>query len=316
MRAAITIAIALALAILPPWISPDAVNVQMGLLLGLLGLCAGLLVEQYLRYEDLADAVRSSAEEGSRIGSSEIAGELSKLTPLVGVPDACWELIEAVARDWKRIDRHGDVPFFREIRGGFADEFIDRMDKLAAGAITVGIGSPATFRASSLAGLLTYRTVTIGSLDFWTKEFAHDYLQAQRRAIADGLVIDRIFVFFESELATAREVVVAHAKIGVRVSVVIRDLVKRRDLGHLIERGLAEYSGGIKMLVQLEASAGGDDVDNERLSIAPADIARAEESLRVLRHYASKIEKIYGNEILLEIHPPDGPPGPRGPASG
>lgn len=288
--------LSIGLAVVPPWINPDATNVQLGLVVGLLGLCVTFLVEQHIRGDELTVRLHESAEQGALNGARETAATLTELTPVVRAPTACRVLVERVANDWQRIDQHGKVPFFGEIRASLAGEFSARLAELANGAITVAVDSPYTFRDTSLRGVRVHRLISVGSLAFWSEEFGRHYLAEQRRAIKErGVRIERTMVIAEAELPMAGDVAQAQVEAGVDLQLVVRERVKQEHTIYMLDRGIVYYDNGVRMVVELSSTSGGR-VDRERLSTIPAELEVAETGLLVMRRYSHRPADLLGRK--------------------
>jgi hypothetical protein len=284
------IVVSLLLATVPPLIDPKYSYIQVGILVGLAGICVALLVEQALRADQTAATIERELDRSSRNAIEAV----SMLAPLISASGPCQTFVRDVVRQWRRVDQN-DIPIFRDILEHFSHEFVGRLTELAGGSIAVTIDGPNGFRSRSFAGISSYRTISVGSLDFWNTPFGLRYLREQQRCIQEhGLLVDRIIVVDQPDEEQARVVAELQEEAGVRTSIVFRRWVADQHQVHLADQGIVAYSDGRKLLMRPTSTPPRRYADLERLSTVPAELAASEFSISVVRAYARTVAEVYG----------------------
>lgn len=282
------ILISAALAVIPPLIDPKYIYIQVGILIGLVSICLGLLIEQAVRNDE------ASIELDGRLRAhvDETIDALGQLSPIASASQECREYVNQVINSWMQIDQRDDLAVFSSIRRTKAQELSSFLTDLANGSITVSIDGPFSVRARQFDDVASYRAVSMGPLEFWTTNFGRNYLETQRESIQmNGLVVERIFVLDDNQIAAAEPVVRAQVAAGVQVWVLPRSSVPNIHREHVVDQGVLIFKNGDKLLMQPLAGGYQMRADRERLSINSRDLIAAEFSLSILQRHAIKLEE-------------------------
>ncbi|WP_069161819.1 hypothetical protein [Nocardia altamirensis] len=280
------ILLSLALAVVPPLVDKSK-TLQGAIIVGLLGVCIGLLIEQVLRLEQTAGDVRTELHNQA----DQVSVAVREISPVVSAPPPCKQFVLDYVSAYQAIDQHGAVQVFEDMRRSKAEELLASLRELANGAITVSVDGPYSVRARSLDDVQAYRAMSMGPFGFWKAAFGQRFLEIQRSAIARlGLAVERIFVFDSSDdLAILEDIVRTHVAAGVEVWVVSRAWVPQHHRVHVIDLGMLSFRNGTKLLFEPRGSQYRQSATTERLSVVPSEIRAAEFSLELIRSDAVRI---------------------------
>jgi hypothetical protein len=276
---------------------------QVALVAVLAGTAVGLLVDQYVRFDDIREDVRSA----STSGTAEILGALARANPIMRATHNCQVFAAGLAADWKRIEETKGQ-FYREILEALQHEFADKVHDLAEGRIDIDADCAYSFRRQPLEQFRTMCMVHAKDLTYWNTTPGTRYLAHQRAAIAAGeLTVERIFVISKADLETARPIIERHLDAQIKVSIVQREEVVGHDRSHLIDQGVIIDDDGRKILIRPKVDADSDREQLETVSDKPGDVATAESSIAILRtNYAHDVSVIYPDRPVLHVaRPPD-----------
>jgi hypothetical protein len=282
----IGLAIALAVAIIPPFIDPKHEFIEVGILIGLATICVGLLVEQRLRDEHLAQELHARLQADAD-RTNEALGGIASVTRASA---ECKEYVTQLVDSWMLIDTRHNTIAFSDIRNARGQEFMNSLTELVSGAITIGVDSPYSARTRLFDNVAEYRAISVGPLEFWRGSFGQHYLEVHRRAISDhGLIVERVFVIEDSEASTAEPILRAQVDARIKVWALLRSQILNIYQQHAIDQGVLYFKDGSRLLMQPLARGYGQQADSERLSVIPAEIAAAEFDLRVLKGHAVRL---------------------------
>jgi hypothetical protein len=304
----IGLAIALAIAVIPPFIDPKYEFVQVGILIGLAAICLGLLVEQRLRDEHLAGELHTRLETDARElhtrletdtrelhaklqtdaeRTNEALGGISSITR---ASTECREYVTQLVDNWMLIDARYNFPTFSDMRSARGQEFMNFLTELVSGTATVGVDSPYSARTRPFDNVKEYRAVSVGPLEFWKGTFGQHYLEVHRRAISHhGLKVERVFVIEDSDATIAEPILRAQVAAGITVWVLLRSRMSNIYQQHAVDQGVLVFRDDSKLLMQPLARGYGQQADRERLSAIPAEIKAAERSLELLKSHAHNL---------------------------
>ncbi|GAA4097321.1 hypothetical protein [Nonomuraea soli] len=161
------ITISLALAIIPPWVDSTKIFIQVGIIVGLVGFCIALLVEQSTKLDQAIVEMRTQMERQA----AELTTALREVSPVIAAPPLCKDFVDGYVAAYQSIDRRGDIDVFSDIRQSKSSELLDCLHDLSNGAIIVSIDGPYSVRARPFDDVLHYRAVSMGPFEFWTGPF-------------------------------------------------------------------------------------------------------------------------------------------------
>ncbi len=280
--------ISLALAVIPPLIGPKYVYIEVGILMGLVGVCLALLIEQALRHDETSVEIDSRL----RAHADKTADAINQIHPIAFASQECRNVVAQIVRSWMQIDERNYPAVFSSMRHTRAVELSTLLAELAHGSTTVGIDGPFSVRARQFDdNVREYRAISVGPLEFWTTNFGANYLEAQHESIKkNGTEVERIFVLDDNQIATAEPIIRAQVTAGVQVWVVRRNLVPHYNRKHIADQGILTFENKERMLMQ-PLARGYQMADRERLSVDPGEISEAMSSQDILRQYATKLEE-------------------------
>jgi hypothetical protein len=292
------IVISLAVAIIPPWVDPKYIYIQVAILIGLMAICIGFLIQNALKYDEQSAALekRMQADAGvlekrMQADADMIAQVLKELSPIANASPACKDFVTKVVKNWAAIERRGEVAVFSDIHRDIVQGALGSLMDLASGVITVGMDGPYSVRLRRFDDVLSYRAVSIGPLEFWMTNFGKNYLETHRKSIQDGgLEVERIFILDDSQLDVAEPILRTQVASGIQVWVVRRTSVSDIHRAHIIDQGVVEFRDNQKLLMRPLATRYQEQADRERLSVIPGEILAAEHSLNVLRSNAVELQ--------------------------
>jgi hypothetical protein len=280
------ILVALAIAIIPPLLDPSKSYVQVGIIVGLVGVCIGLLIEQTAKADRLASDVSVRLHHQAEL----IANSISEITPVVAAPPPCKKFVFNYVKFYQDIDPQRGVAVFADIQRSKSAELIDCLRDLSNGAVTVNVDGPFSIRARSFDDVLRWKAVSMGPFEFWDTPFGKRYFETQRSAIERlGLAVERIFVFDDAADPRIGGLVAPNIAVGVDTWVVARSWVSDHNHQHVVDQGVLTFRNGTKLLVQPRSSRGRHKADVERLSVIPSEIHAAEFSLSIVQSNAVKV---------------------------
>lgn len=272
----------------------DSTAVQLALVAVLAGTAVGLLVDHYVRFDDIREDLRAAHVSGN----AEILGALARANPIMRATHSCQVFAAGIAADWKRIEE-SKGRFHKTIFVELQQEFAEKVHDLAEGRLDIDADCSYSFRRQPLEQFQEMRMVHAQELSYWDSTPGRRYLDRQREAISAGrLVVERIFVLSGADLDRARPIIERHLNAGIKVSVVVREEVVGADRSHQVDHGVIIDDDRRKIVVRPRADAGGDGDPPARqletISDRPGDIAAAESSIAVLRNnYAQEVAEVY-----------------------
>ncbi|MEV6384393.1 hypothetical protein AB0M31_33870 [Streptomyces sp. NPDC051773] len=279
------VVLSLGLAIAPPLLGSSQA-VQLAILVGLIGLCIALLIEQAMKAEHMTAEVRTQLQREA----DQISSAVAEITPVIKAPAPSKQFVLDYIEFSQNIDRQGEIAVFSDIRRSKGEELLNCMRELANGAVTVSIDGPYSVRARPFDDVLLYRAVSMGPFEFWRGTFGQRYLETQHSAIRDhGLSVERIFVLDGTEPSEVEEIIRGHAALGVDTWVVFRRWVPEHHHEHVVDQGVLSFRNGVKLLMQPRATRYRQRADSERLSVLASEIRAAEFSLDIVRSNAVRI---------------------------
>jgi hypothetical protein len=268
--------------------------VQVALVAMLAGTAVALLVDQYVRFDDIREDVRASGAAGN----AQILAALARVNPIMQAPEACQVFAAGLVDDWQRIE-HQRGKLYQQIFEALQHEFVGKVHDLAEGRIDIDADCSYSFHRQPLAQFRSMRMVHSRTLDYWDTAPGRRYLHHQQEAISAGeLIVERIFVLDRADLETAAPIVKRHLDAQIQVGIVVRDEVIPSHRMHLLDQGVITDDDGRKILVRpiMDNENGGQEsyIQMETLSDKPRDIATAESSIDVLSsNYAREVSEIY-----------------------
>jgi hypothetical protein len=310
------VGLSLVLGIASTLLDQDRTAVQVALVAVLAGTAVGLLVDQYVRFDDIREDLRSA----NTAGNDKILDALARANPIIRATHNCQVFAAGLADDWKRIEESRGH-FHKKIFDELQKEFADKVHDLAEGRVDIDAESFYSFRRQPMEQFKEMYMVHARELTYWDTTPGRRYLNRQREAISAGrLMVERIFVVSGTDLDVARPIIERHLNAGITVSIVIREEVVGADRSHLVDLGVITDDNRRKILVRPRADADPDSAPTrqlEMISDKPGDIAVAESSIAVLQHnYAQAIADVYGTDSdrAVRLHVarlPDEDPGRR-----
>jgi hypothetical protein len=289
------VGLSLVLGVASTFLDEKDAALQVALVAALAATAVALLIDQYVRFDDVRDGLRSAYTSGN----ADILRAMKMANPIMRATHSYQELAAGLVDDWRRVEQTKNK-LHAQVFEAARREFAKKLHDLAEGRVEIDAESPYGFRRQPMEQFRSMHMVQIRGLAYWDTQPGKKYLDLQSRAIRAGeLAVERIFVLDNGDLEAARPVVERHAVAGIAVRIVIRDDVVKDDLRHLVEQGLIIDDNDHKIVIRPVAGggAGASRFPRELISDQLDDVATAVESISVLRNdYAEDLAAIYPDD--------------------
>lgn len=291
---------AIVLAIVPPLMGSD-IQLQVGIVVVLIGWVLTAAAEQYLQLDAAQQRLGSQMEQvEATLGEVQrdfaaMVDAMGRLMPVAGASERCQAFVSQLAADWSTIEERNHQ-FFREILDAYHREVAQFLSDLADGEAKINSDKFYSFHSLPLDRIRELCMVHVDDLGYWSSPEGRKYLSRQAELIKDEkLKVQRIFVMDGAMVDSARQVIEAHVKAGIKTKITVRENVPRDARRHIADQGFVTDANGEKMLVRsLRTSLDGPSEGQESLSYREDKIADAVYSFATLWEYHSDdFEDVY-----------------------
>lgn len=194
-------------------------------------------------------------------------------------------ILQQIVNDYQVVKKNDFDIFIRRMESSLID-CRDTVHDLSEGDLATDILSEFSFGISGIKSTqVSIKAVQYANPSYWRTRFGEKYRQLNEEAVKRGVEVTRIWLQNRNTLIEIRDLITAQETIGIKTFVAEADDVPRELLNDFLVMDS-------RMLVSLEMTREGH-AKQERISIDPIDIHRAENNFDLLLRYVRTLSEYY-----------------------